>query len=89
MGLCCDISPATVMLRLPKRAPFANEQRFAFMSVISVKNKHIYSVFIQLNLSVLSRKQTREITTYLSKLPLFTFLLTHRLAKPPPPGFVQ
>lgn len=54
MGLCCDISPANVILSLPERAQFANEQQFAFMSVISVKNKHIYSVFIKLNLSVLS-----------------------------------
>lgn len=74
MGLCCDISPANLVLRLPKWAQFANEKQFAFMSVISVKNKHIYSVFIKLNLSILSWKQTREITTYLSKLQLFTFL---------------
>lgn len=54
MGLYCDISPANLILSLPKQAQFANEQQFAFMSVISVKNKHIYSVFIKLNLSVLS-----------------------------------
>lgn len=74
MGLCCDISPANLILCLPEWAQFANEQQFAFMSVIGVKNKHIYSVFIKLNLSVLSRKQNREITAYLSKLQLFTFL---------------
>lgn len=51
MGLCCDISPAD-LVPSPRAAQLANEQRFAFMSVISVKNKHIYSVFIKLNLSV-------------------------------------
>jgi len=54
MGLCCDISPANLILCLPKGARFAHEQRFAFMSVIGVKNKHIYSVFVKLNLSLRS-----------------------------------
>lgn len=51
MGFCCDISSAYLTPCLPKQAQFSNKQEFAFMSVISIK--HIYSVFIKLNVGIL------------------------------------